>query len=186
MYKSEFEKAIIRSQKLGLSIPEIKNTNQRYLNEKVQSELHHYIRDKLGVLHETEIIAQCLALNVRLKSVFSEYFNCPVYYTIGYVDITGDSLFKQTEESLKSMLINGIDGSPIKLHAWLTLPSMEILDFSIATTYGKVKGNQELMGMAIALHYTELTKGVVFHPMLIGEDFIHKIGGVKLIVSNGI
>ena len=143
MYEDKFNKALERTRKFGLSVPKLIRSNSgRFLSEKAQEELPYIIRDSLGVLDEDEIVLQCLLLNARLKNVFSEHFGCPVYYTIGYVGIDDQFMFKQTEESLFSMLKNGISGPSIRLHAWLTLPSMEILDFSFPTSYGRVNGNK--------------------------------------------
>lgn len=187
MYETQFKEALERTQNFGLPIPAKLPSNQnRLLNEKIQRELPFVIRDELGVLDEDEIVLQCLLLNIRLKSVFSKYFKCPVFYTIGYVGIDDHFMFKQTEDSLLSMLKNGIAGPSVSLHAWLTLPSMEILDFSFSTSYGRVNGIKEMMGAALALHPNELTGGMSYHPMIVGEDFLHKIGAMRLYVDIGI
>ena len=187
MYESKFNDALERTHKFGLLVPkQIPSNPGRFLSDKAQEELPFVIRDSLGVLDEDEIVLQCLLLNMRLKSVFSEYFKSPVYYTIGYVGIDDHYMFKQSEESLFSMLENGIIGPSVSLHAWLTLPSMEILDFSISTSYGRVNGIKEMMGAALALHPSELTGGMSYHPMIVGEEFLHKIGAMKLYVDLGI
>lgn len=186
MYETKFKEALARTRKFGLSLPDVVSSGQnRFLSEKTQNELPFIIRDNLGILDEDEIVLQCLLLNIRLKNVFSKYFNCPIYYTIGYVGIDGHYMYKQTEESLFSMLENGAEGPSVSLHAWLTLPSMEILDFSIATSYGRVNGIKDMMGAALALHPSELTGGMSYHPMIVGEDFLLKIGAMKLYVNIG-
>ena len=43
-----------------------------------------------------------------------------------------------------------------------------------------------MMGAALALHPSELTGGMSYHPMLIGEEFLYKIGAMKLYVDIGI
>lgn len=186
MYKSEFLNAVERSKKFGLLVPEISATGSRLLNDKVQSDLPLIIHDALGVLEEEEIVLQCLLLNLRLKKVFSSYFKSPVYYTIGYIEIDDSAMFKQSEETLREMLTKGVEGPSISLHAWLTLPSMEILDFSISTSYGRVNGIKEMMGKALAMHPSELTGGMKYRPMLVGEDFLLKTGAMKLVVDIGI
>lgn len=187
MYETKFKEALARTRKFGLSVPsEVSLDQNRFLSEKVQDELPLIIRDNLGILDEDEIVLQCLLLNIRLKSVFSKYFNSSIYYTIGYVGIDDHFMFKQTEDSLFSMLENGITGPSVSLHAWLTLPSMEILDFSFSTSYGRVNGIKEMMGAALALHPSELTGGMSYHPMIVGEEFLQKIGAMRLYVDIGI
>jgi len=187
VYESKFKEALERTQKFGLSTPKniLLNSN-RFLNDKVQEELPFIIRNNLGILDEDEIVLQCLILNMRLKTVLSEYFGCPVYYTIGYVGIDDRFMFKQTEDSLLSMLENGVSGPSISLHAWLTLPSMEILDFSFSTSYGRVNEIKNMMGAVLALHPSELSGGMSYFPMVVGEEFLHKIGAMKLSVDIGI
>ena len=187
MYEDEFKVALERTRKFGLSPPELfESYNGRFLNKKILEELPCIIREKLGILKEDEIVLQCLMLNIRLKNVFSDYFNCPVYFTIGHVGINNKYMFKQTEKSLLSLFKNGIKRQSINLHAWLTLPTMEILDFSISTSYGKVHGKEEMMGAAVALHPSELTHGMSFHPMLVGEEFLQKIGALNFQFAIGI
>jgi len=187
MYNEKFLQAIERTCRFGLPDPKfIKLSAERFLDSETQEKLPYIIRDKLGILEEDEIVLQCLLLNMRLKEVFLEYFKVPVYYTIGYIGIDEKFMFQQTEESLEAMLKNGIEGPSISLHAWLTLPSMEILDFSISTSYGKVNGIKKMMGAALALHPSELTGGMSYHPMIIGEDFLHRIGAMRLYVDIGI
>jgi hypothetical protein len=187
VYESKYEEAVERTRKFGLTVPNKASPLQsRYISSKVHEELPFVIRDSLGVLDEDEIVLQCLMLNVRLKKVFSKYFKCPVYYTIGYVGIDDDYMFKQSEESLLLMLNNGISGPSVNLHAWLTLPTMEILDFSISTSYGRVNNIKEMMGAALASHPSDLTGGMSYHPMIIGEEFLYRIGAMRLYVDLGI
>jgi hypothetical protein len=186
MYKSEFFNAVERAKQFGLNVPEITEMESRLLSDEAQAELPLIIHNTLGVLEEEEILLQCLLLNLRLKKVFSDYFKSSVYYTIGYIEIDDAPMFKQTEESLRKMLENGIEGPSINLHAWLTLPSMEILDFSISTSYGRVNGIKEMMGKALAMHPDELTGGMKYRPMLVGEEFLLQTGAMKLVVDIGI
>lgn len=184
MYEAKFKEALERTRKFGLTVPtEFPLSQNLFLNEKAKRQLPFVIRGELGVLDEDEIFLQCLSLNIRLKSAFSKYFKCPVFYTIGYVGVKDHFMFKQTEDSLLSMLKNGIAGPSVSLHAWLTLPSMEILDFSISTSYGRVNGIKEMMGAALALHPSELKGGMLYHPMIVGEEFLHKIGAMRLYVD---
>ena len=184
MYEQEFINAIKRTHQFGLPIPkELKQTTKRFLTEKVQLGISDVIHKNLGELSEDDIMLQCLQLNMRLKPVFFEYFQSPVYYTIGHISLDEDSFYKQTEESLQAMLLNGVEGPSVSLHAWITLPSMEILDFSFPTTYGKLNEQKGTTGAVLALHPSNLSGGMSYHPMIIGEEFLHKIGAMKLHVA---
>ena len=81
-------------------------------------------------------------------------------------------MFYQSEASLKKLLTEGINGNTINLHTWLTLPSMEILDFTLPTTLGKISGNKEMYGKTIIKHPSKLTNNMEYHPLLVGEEFL--------------
>ena len=115
MYEVEFREAKSRSERFGLYTPDILFTTDKYLNEKAKNGLQQFIQEKIGIFKEDELVLQCLSIHLQLKPVLSEYFNCPAYYTIGYVEIHGDAMFEQTEDSLKQMLVNGI-GLSINQH----------------------------------------------------------------------
>ena len=87
-------------------------------------------------------------------------------------------MFHQSEEDLERLLQNGISGNSLSIHAWLTLPTMEILDFSLPTSFAIMHGNEEEIGGLIARHADSLTGGLKYHPMLVGEDFLRKSGGL--------
>ena len=72
------------------------------------------------------------------------------------------------------MLKTGVEGE-VNLHAWLTLPSMEVLDFSLPTSYAKVNNRPEDIGSAIAEHANKLSaNGMTYKPLIVGEDFLVK------------
>jgi hypothetical protein len=79
---------------------------------------------------------------------------------------------------LRNLLKSGIENYSLSLHAWLTLPSMEIIDFSLPTSYAVVNGYRAERGGVIANHADKLSGGMQYHPMLIGEEFLIKIGAM--------
>jgi hypothetical protein len=181
MYENEFNEALNRNRRFGLSVPDIVKPNVgRFITDKACAELPFFVKDK-GLTQEEEVVLQCISFNFRLKEILSEYFKSPLYYTIGHVKINNDSMFEQSEKSLFTMLKNGITSPSINLHVWLTLPSMEILDYTLQTTYGRVNNDPRLIGNVIAQHPNDFTKSMSFHPMIIGEEFMQKIGAMQFI-----
>lgn len=88
-------------------------------------------------------------------------------------------MFYTEAAQLKAMLDRGRPlAGPLKLHAWLTMPSHEILDLTFGTTYGVVNGIKELIGNATFLHPSELTGSQRYHPQLVGTDYFHRIGAI--------
>jgi len=186
VYKSNFLNALERTTRFGLSTPSVELCDTRFLTQDTLRKLPLAIRDVMGELDETDIVAQCLSLHLKMKPVIQQILSCEVFYTVGWVSLQDSNMFKQTEESLFDMLKNGIPGPDVNIHAWLTLPSMEILDFSLPTTYAKVNGIKEGIGGAITMHPSDLTGGMMYQPMLVGEEFLLKTGALKLFATFGI
>ena len=65
----------------------------------------------------------------------------------------------------------------LQLHAWLTLPTMEILDFSLATTISFVENNKSLTGRLV-YGFPNHFGNVSYQPQLVGENFLERIGAI--------
>ncbi|WP_052502762.1 hypothetical protein [Halarcobacter anaerophilus] len=176
-YETNFHKAISRTRRLGLNLPKIDFSEERYLTEDYQEYLFKNLVNE--VFNTNEIDAQCMSFNYRIREYFHEITDNNFMYTIGYVKYNDKLMFEQTEKSLKNMLnygIQSIDGS-INIHVWLTLPSMEIIDLTLATTLGKVWNKPELIGRLFTRHADEFD-GMQYIPLLVGDDFLRKTGAL--------
>jgi hypothetical protein len=178
MYLNEFAAAADRTKRLGLNCPNIDVSDERFLSEEKINQLPFALRDAVGEIDVNEIAAQCLSIHHRLLNPVSAILGAPAYYTIGFVETSAGLLFEQDEESLKAMLESGLSSRKLKIHAWLSLPSMEILDFSLPTSYAVMNHMAEGIGSVISVHADELKHGMKYHPMLIGDDFLKRIGAL--------
>lgn len=183
VYESNFLEALERTTRFGLSTPSVELSDARFLTQEALSRLPFAIRDIMGELDEDDVVAQCLSLHMRLKPVIEQILGCNAFYTIGWVSFKDSEIFKQTEESLSEMLESGITGPDVNIHAWLTLPSMEVLDFSLPTTYAKVNGIEEGKGGVIAMYASDLADGMMYQPMLVGEEFLAKSGAMRFFAT---
>lgn len=177
MYLKNFNKAIERNLNLGLLTPKISFHENRYLNSDLLNKLPLILYKELGAINPLELHKNCMGIHYRLKPIFEKLFNTELYLTLGNAKVYDQYLFKIEESEIKSLLINKVQ-KPLNIHAWLTLPSMEIIDLSLATTYSIVNRTEEGLGAAITKHYSELTLGLAYEPMLIGDDFLRKTGGL--------
>lgn len=175
-YLNEFQAALARTEKFGLSTPKVSYTHRRLLSKRVQHGTERTISQRFGPLSLEQIAHQCLHFNFRLEQPLSECLNQPVIFTIGHIYIfeSQECLYSKTEDQLKAMLEKGVDRPSVDLHAWLTLPSMEIIDSVFFTSYYAVKKLGEPFRILIS-HPEELI-GMSYHPMLIGTDFLRKTG----------
>lgn len=173
-YYEEFQAALARTERFGLSTPRVSYVKGRFLTDKALKRMNRVILEKFGVLTPEQVAHQCLAFNLKLVEPLSEFFNQPVIFTIGHIFAPPEYLYLKTEDQLRKLMDEGTSRSTIDIHAWLTLPSMEIIDSTIATSFYVTKRIGVPFGV-IARHADELT-GVSYHPMLVGDGFLRKAG----------
>lgn len=177
-YKTLFDEALKRTARLGAVAPIVAYSDQSYLTQEKHERFPYYVRDTIGELDLPDVVAQCLSIHQRLRVPLEELFGCDVFFTIGWVEYTiGSNMFEFDEQFAKELLAKKHQsGNSIQMHAWLTLPSMEIIDVSLSTSIGYVQKRPDMLGMVIAKHADELTGGMVYRPMLVGEDYLFKTG----------
>lgn len=66
----------------------------------------------------------------------------------------------------------------LELHAWLTLPSREIIDLTLATTLGIVRDEPDLLGRFAFIHPDDLVDNQSYHPQLLGDAYLRRIGAM--------
>lgn len=177
-YAYELKEAKQRTIRFGLDCPSIFESSERLLTPERQKRFPYAVRATVGELGIEEVVGQCLSLHLRLKEPLEEFFGVPIIYTIGYVHTPPTYMFKQSESELLQLLRSGIVGNQVRLHTWLTLPSHEIIDLSLPTSLAVINGLSEGRGSVIASHAEELNNGVRYHPMLLGDDYLRKIGAL--------
>lgn len=183
-YATEWAAAVERSKKFGLEVPPHEvQPKHRYLTDSRQAEFPYVVQRGLGDLDYPDVVAQCMSIHYRLAPVLEKWLGCPVLYTIGWVDDgTEKGMFKFDDSFVAEKLKNGHSGSTANIHAWLTLPSMEVIDVALATTIAVVQKLPQGHGAVLAKHADEL-RGMAYKPMLVGPDFLRKTG---LLVEWGI
>lgn len=174
-YAQEWYKAVARTTELGLTLPKHKvNTNIQILTDERQKAFHNVLKDSLGELNYKDVVAQCISIHYRLLPVIEKWLDCPVLYTLGWIDDgTDEGMFKFDDAFIMNKLQNGCSGDRVSMHAWLTLPSMEVIDVSLATSISVMNNLTEGHGGVIAKH-ADLLNGMTYKPMLIGVDFLRK------------
>ena len=177
-YIDEINESIARAARLGLKSPNFQAVEGELLTQKVYQDIPYIVRDALGDVGAEEVAAQCLSYHMRLLPILSDYFRTELTYTIGYVSMGKETLFEQSEEQMKALLETGIENPQLQIHAWLTLPTCEIMDFTLPTTYAVVNKTKEGYGSVLAGHADRLLNNVQYRPMLLGEDYLRRIGAL--------
>ncbi|ELF4281883.1 hypothetical protein RNF85_000394 [Salmonella enterica] len=176
-YELEFNDAILRSKKFELEIPEISFQQAPLLSgERGEVALKVIQKKALGFTAQ-KISQQCFGYMYFMKGFLEEALQSPLYYTLGYIDYNHSPVFYTDEDGLKALLHEPITSlTSINLHAWLTTPNFEIIDLTFGTTYGVIKNIPEVIGCCAFQHYSQFDDRMIYHPQLIGDDYLKKIG----------
>lgn len=177
IYATEWATAVERTKRLGLDVPPHQmEPERRYLTDQRQAEFPHVVQRGLGDLDFPDVVAQCMSIHFRLVPVLEQWLGCPVIYTIGWIDDGTDTgMFKFDEAFVAEKLKTGHTGSTANIHAWLTLPSLEVIDVALVTTLAVLKGWREGHGAVLAKHADDITD-LRYKPMLVGPDFLRRTG----------
>lgn len=173
-YLHYFKEALQRNTRLGLESPYFLHEDTRYLDHDFNAQFPYLILNTFGRLEPKDLTGTCIPIHNQLQTVLNDKLGILSYFTIGYVTLNGIDVYHQTEDSLKRFLSDGINLRSANLHAWLTLPSMEIIDMTFPTSYGVINNKNEMLGQVIVKHYSELKGGMSYHPMIIGTEYLEK------------
>lgn len=182
-YHSEWRDAVRRTKKFRLHTPKTANRKPhsvRYLSNDNIVKLAELYQQVIGTRRPEEVAGQCVSVHLETQEAISELLGCEVFFTLGWLFFsgTGTEWFKFDDCFIGNSLQNGLEGE-VSLHAWLTLPSMEIIDATLATSIAVVRNQPEGLGGLTCKHADELTGGVRYKPMLVGEDFLMKSGALR-------
>lgn len=179
-YIQEWSEATARTNRVGLTVPHYHVKPEiRYLTDERVKEFPYVVRECLGELDFEDVVAQCISIHYRLLPVIEQWLQCSVIYTLGWIDDgTDKGMFKFDDAFIVDKLKNGCLGGSVSIHAWLTLPSMEVIDVSIATSPSVLNNIPEGRGGVIAQH-ADVLKGMTYKPMLVGMDFLIKAGLIE-------
>lgn len=179
-YLDEFNAAIARTKEFGLCPPDFVPNNIAYLDEQRMSRVPYALLREFGELSAKNLVAQCLSIHFRLVPVLQQLFGTAPIFTVGYVDFSGEPRFQTSESYLRGLLEHGIGGNTFDAHAWLTLPSMEILDFSLPTSMAIINGWKDGHGGILSGHADHLKHGLSYHPQLTGTQYLFGIGAARI------
>jgi len=127
-------------------------------------------------LEVRDLAVQCWRANMEIKPLLEDFFGTPLTLTFGAIETSpGTVRFQMDEKELRSLVRNGLDlASPaLNLHAWLTFPSMEIIDITYLTSYGVVNDKPHLLGLVVTgMPGTLNPADYTYHPLVLGENFV--------------
>lgn len=180
IYANHFLQALDTTRELKLDVPDVKFQSRKIITDDICKKIPAWIEKHVGRLAIEEVAAQCIAIHYRIKKPLEDLFETELYYTVGYVENQFDKRFYHDKNDLIRLLQSGMVKPKLGVHTWLTLPSMEIIDFSLLSTYALDKGRPDQYFGVIANHADELKNGINYRPTLVGDDFLRKIGAIRI------
>lgn len=185
-YEDELQTAMDRTAAWGLHCPAFSFTSERFMTDEFIQRIAECTSRTIGSVPPESVAFQCFAVHALVQRPLEKALGIPLLYTVGYISHPGRTVFHTDEADLKAMLTSGkqVPGV-VNMHAWLTLPSHEIVDLTYPTAYGVRNDIPELIGNATALHPSDLVGGQEYHPQLVGTDFFEQVGAIKSVEGFG-
>lgn len=175
-YKSIFNEAYERSLKFKLNPPKIRYSNDTFLGDFFINEIDNLLERWIGNVDFDKQRDNCMGFHLGVKPFLEGYLSSDVYYTIGYLVKDKGRLYYLTDDMIESMLEKGFNNDRIYIHVWLTLPTMEILDFTFLTVYAELANKPDRKGEFYMGKAEELNDDIFYYPVLIGDGFLRKYG----------
>ena len=178
-YGALFAEAIERTERLGLGRIPFTRRSDRLLTPKTMDGLGELVRARLKGIEPEHWTENCFAIHNSIAQSATALLGLPAYLTLGDVRSEGKWLCGVDEAKISEMLAIGPHhGAMVRLHAWITLPSLEVMDLTLPTSIGLQENIPELVGSAIVKHVDDLTGGVGYRPVVVGNEFLRRIGAL--------
>jgi hypothetical protein len=173
-YRDEFIQAAKRTESFKLPFEDFYlDSTLRLLDANNPTILTEAIKVALGNPTDEELIGNCLDVTRHLVRPISELFGVDAIYTLGWLDMgDGERWFEFDDQYIDKSIQEGhVAGSKKPIHAWLTLPNMEIIDATLGSSLSKIYNQPHFMQQVIA-RYADTLDRIRFKPMLIGTGFL--------------
>lgn len=129
-----------------------------------------------GLTYE-DLVGECVRGSLAAAEGVRAALGCPVYFTLGWIDEGERKRFYFDESHIAQWLREEGRRHTLNLHAWLTLPSMEILDPTLGTGIAAVSGDDSYRGKLLVGHAEQIaSNGLLYRPMLVGTALVERMG----------
>lgn len=178
-YEVAFEAAQARSLVWGLHRSRFDSTSARFASQDVIALVRHELAHAIGDIRADMLVWQRFGITTAVRGLLESILRVPLVYTLGYIQHGNQRFFYTSSEQLERMLFPGhAANTQIGLHAWLTLPSHEVIDVTYWAAFPDLCSRNERESRVLFAHPGQL-KGRSYHPQLIGEEFVRKVGVLK-------
>ncbi|UNP29226.1 hypothetical protein [Lysobacter gummosus] len=178
-YEAAFVAAQARSILWGLRPPAMEPLPVRYASPSAIAAVRWQLHRSIGHLSEDVVATQRFGITAAVRTMLEAELKVPLAFTLGYVRQNGQRLCYTPIEGLEQMLRTGIaQGARVSLHAWLTLPSHEVIDLSFWALFPDSSCAEEREMRSLFTHPDQML-GRSYCPQWIGDGFVRGIGVLK-------
>ncbi len=176
-YATEYIEAFARTESLGLNAP----PRILVLNDCVDPDRTlAVILDYYERATPEQLLGQTLAINTDLVDLLWDATRVAFELTFGYVELGGKRYGECSEETLRRYVTERYvawqrEGVPF--HIWLTSPACEVLDVTFAMNLGGSRTREEC-ARRIVYKSSRSQGDPIYHPMLVGADFLRQTGAL--------
>jgi hypothetical protein len=194
-YRAEFIEAYQATQELGYQAEKLVLSDRKSFSRDQLSELYNFCLQIIAEIvvykgsNPYELLsANCLMFHSLMWDVIIRSSNYQAYFTLGYFyDANkGADLYKFSKSDLEKWLHEkNLNFSAIDMHAWVTLENLKIIDGTIETTIGMIRGDETQIG-AVFYDYPEniaQDEGRIYHPVVVGTR--EMIDDINKAIING-
>lgn len=140
---ANYEKCLFSALEKGEELGYDANEHPRIDRSIITTENIEEIKAVLFKLIKGEVsnlMGNCFPVHTLMKPSIEKILGVGAYFTIGYMRIDGKYIHKMEIEDLLKILSPDVQiTGDLNLHAWITLPSMEIIDLTTMTTKNMVE-----------------------------------------------
>lgn len=178
-YRDQFNDAIAFAKLVGCHVDSVSWTETSVL-ERVEPSMIETALRAAGIDDLRDSAGQCIKWSQFIRPYLEDVIECPLYLTIGQLWRNGKPVYAPSWEQLYHWKSEGFriadfgpSGGGFQLHAWLTLPSGEILDFTLLSSLAAAapKGWAKAAGQVIGGYPVEVFQGHEFIPMVVGDEY---------------
>ena len=176
-YAQEFMAACDRTERLGMALSPLRLVVNKDCVDL--STLAPVLQFYFGRYRQEEMVGQAFAINTSLIPLLLDKVGIPFTLTMGWFDDHGKRPYEHGEELIEKLLKRESDTALMQglpLHVWLTSPAFEVLDVTLPTTLAQVSQNPKLAGGILYLSNQNPAPEILYHPTIMGEEFLVKIG----------
>lgn len=189
-YKNQLVTAIERTRNNGINVKDfvLESASYPIINEQNKKELQQLFEEH--IYNESfEVETQCIYHSWNLQDLVAQILNCDVLLTLGYLVIDNQKWFYTDESEILQW-----NSLPVNLrrsiHAWLTLPSLEIIDITLAATAKQMTNLEKShWNSKVFLHcrpddYYNTPNRIYHSPQFVDNEFLERANLLKY-TANG-